>query len=93
MERQFAQLYVLGPMEADEQWMANHRGHTHPATTRQLGAVMQGYNPYVQRLQAVAAYPDAEEWEMRLIRGESEPFFVWVILVRRAAACAHIAAF
>ena len=77
VERLFAQLYVLGPMEADEQRIANHRGHTNPVTMRQLGAMMQEYNPYVQRFQrAVAAHPDAEEWELRLIRHESEPFSV-----------------
>ena len=82
VERQFAQLYVLGPMEADEQRIANHREHTNPLTMRQLGAMMQEYL-YVQRFQqAVAAHPVAEEWEMRLIRDESESSSVWLIVVQ-----------
>ena len=48
VERQFAQLYVLGPLENDEQRIANYRGHT---TLRQLETMTQEYNPYVQRFQ------------------------------------------
>ena len=52
MERQFSHLYVLGPLEADEQQISNHRQHTNPLTVRQVGAIMQEYNSYVRRFQA-----------------------------------------
>ena len=44
---------------------------------------MQEDHSYVQQFQrGVAAHPDAEEWEMRLIRDDSRPFSVWVIVVQ-----------